>query len=193
MPEYDNSNICLGLTFKFTGFVVIKIFAIELLFQPFLGHHLISHLFSPWHFGAAQLFTAWLFLYISPFFILAYSYYIKVGTYGQLWIFFLYYRSDEISLLWTKFDCFWFLLHNTVTVSNFIAITLWIALCAWNYKVNYIAEISSVNIILSQKHLRCKKRQVQESASCWASVISLWGQEEKLHQLGCVYRTLAYI
>ena len=42
---------------------------------------------------------------------------------------------------------------------------------------------------LSQKHLCCKKGepkkvQVTERPK---DVISLWGQEEKLHQLGCIY------
>ena len=37
---------------------------------------------------------------------------------------------------------------------------------------------------------KAKKVQVTE----WLKdVISLWGQEEKLQQLGCVYKTSAYI
>ena len=37
---------------------------------------------------------------------------------------------------------------------------------------------------------KAKKVQVTERLK---DVISLWGQEEKLHQLGCVYKTSAYI
>ena len=37
---------------------------------------------------------------------------------------------------------------------------------------------------------KAKKVQVTEQLK---DVISLWGQEEKLHQLGCVYKTSAYI
>ena len=40
--------------------------------------------------------------------------------------------------------------------------------------------------ISAVKKGEAKKVQVKD-------VISLWGQEEKLHQLGCVYRTPAYI
>jgi len=48
--------------------------------------------------------------------------------------------------------------------------------------------------ILSQKHLYCKKGepkkvQVTERPK---DVISLWGQEEKLYQLGCKYKIPAY-
>jgi len=49
---------------------------------------------------------------------------------------------------------------------------------------DYPKNISAV------KKGEAKKVQVTERPK---NVISLWGQEEKLHQLGCVYRTLEYI
>ena len=51
-------------------------------------------------------------------------------------------------------------------------------------------------LVVSQKNIpavkkgKAKKVQVTERLK---DVISLWGQEEKLHQLGCVYRTPVYI
>ena len=43
--------------------------------------------------------------------------------------------------------------------------------------------------ISAVKQGKGKKMQVTERPK---DVISLWGQEEKLYQLGCVYRTPAY-
>ena len=56
-----------------------------------------------------------------------------------------------------------------------------------------ILWVSQVKCI-SQKHLSWKKSkpkkvQVTEQPK---DVISLWGQEEKLYQLGCIYKTPAY-
>jgi len=48
--------------------------------------------------------------------------------------------------------------------------------------------------ILSQKHVFCKEgedKQVQVTEQP-KDMISLSGQEEKLHKLGCLYRTPAY-
>jgi len=52
-----------------------------------------------------------------------------------------------------------------------------------NWYPTYPKNISAV------KKRRGQEKQVTE----WPKdVISLWGQEEKLYQLGCVYRTPAY-
>ena len=59
----------LGLGTKFTWIVIINIFVIELLSQPFLGYHLLFHIFFlPGIFGPHTFFTAWLFLYRYHFF-----------------------------------------------------------------------------------------------------------------------------
>ena len=50
--------------------------------------------------------------------------------------------------------------------------------------ITYPKTISTV------KKGEAKKVQVTEQPK---DVISLWGQEKKLHQQGCVYRTPAYI
>jgi len=59
-----------------------------------------------------------------------------------------------------------------------------------NYKSLYCDTSEAIyRPISAVKKGEAKKVQVTE----WPKdVISLWGQEEKLYQLGCVYRTLAY-
>ena len=53
---------------RFTWIVVIKIFAIKLPTQPFLGRHLEFHTFSPWYIlHDATPFIAW--VYITAFVI----------------------------------------------------------------------------------------------------------------------------
>jgi len=49
-------QVSLGLGTKFTWIVVIKIYAIKLSSQPFLGCHIWFHIFSPWLFGSAHFF-----------------------------------------------------------------------------------------------------------------------------------------
>ena len=58
-----------------------------------------------------------------------------------------------------------------------------------HYSYVMIYSIYPKNISAVKKG-EAKKVQVAEQLK---DVISLWGQEEKLHQLGCVYRTPAYI
>jgi len=58
--------------------------------------------------------------------------------------------------------------------------------------------LSMIYQILSHKHLCCKKKNKREDKEVQVTerpkdVISLWGLEGKLYQLGCVYRTPAYV
>ena len=53
-------HVSLGFSSKFTWIVFIKIFAINLLSQPFLGRHFIFHIFFTLAFlGAAHFFYSW--------------------------------------------------------------------------------------------------------------------------------------
>ena len=54
----------------------------------------------------------------------------------------------------------------------------------WTKVLSYPKNISA------EKKGKARKVQVTEQSK---DVISLWGQEEKLHQLNCVYRTPAYV
>ena len=55
--------------------------------------------------------------------------------------------------------------------------------------MQYSSTVSCPKNISAVKKGEAKKVQVTE----WPKdVISLWGQEERLYQLGCIYRTPAY-
>jgi len=97
-------QVSLGLGTKFTWIVVIKIFAIELLSQPFLGRHLWFHIFfHPGILGPHPFFTACCFCiditsFCNCIFIIHQSW--PMASFGIFIYLFLYYRSD--ALLWKR-------------------------------------------------------------------------------------------
>jgi len=112
-------------THKFTWIIVIKMFTIELLSQPFLEHHLWFYIFFPLALLGCTLFSQLgcfcidITSFCNCIFIMHHC--------GQLWCFlFVFFLIQEWcttvkKMLQSKFDCFdFFLLHNT----DFIAFTL---------------------------------------------------------------------
>jgi len=111
-------QVSLGLDTKFTWIVIIKSFSIELLSQPFLGHHLWFHIFfHPGILGPHPFFTACYFCIDITSFLNCIFIIDQAGHKPVLVFFiylFLYYRSN--ALLWKRY-C---IQNLTVLVSFYI-------------------------------------------------------------------------
>ena len=134
-------QVSLGLSTKFTWIVVIKIFAIELLSQPFLGSHLWFHIFfhsgilGPHPFFTACCFCIDITSFCNCIFIIQPALVLFICL-------FLYYRSDELRCCiqnLTVFSSFFYIITLIFIVDFVLKFTWWLLIkcllndfqCSW--------------------------------------------------------------
>ena len=127
-------QVSLGLGTKFTWIVVIKIFAIELLSQPFLGRHLWFHVFfHPGILGPHPFFTACCFCiditsFCNCIFISFGAFYLSFPLLKEGWA--SYYEKDAAFKIW---------LFSVVSFTYFLYILVFTSICNciltnWTYQ-----------------------------------------------------------